>query len=272
MGRRCSKRVWAYFCGCQEYLKIDYAELDAADLISSESVRETVHAARKCLREDQFKECLEKLAEAITQSRFDLFPTGLHVVAGHADADTALTLSAYGVDPGRYIALQRLLPKTASIFEFNPHWEKRKYGHEANWTRPNAEFAYEETVNLLTRLQQANPYPTPYLYDDAFKDVLIVKKDAPKVRVLRWSFPDGWQVSNEEPRFAAGDRIECRASGSMLDVSQIADPEQCTGDPEDSLRVVAMDVQYCDKLKDEGMPQTIVFDRDDVEITGEPWD
>lgn len=257
---------------CTEYLKVDYGELDAADLIHSQMVRDKLLLARKCLREGQFKDCLETLAQVIDQSSLEVLPIGIHVPAGYADAETALTLSAYGIDPGRYLALQRLLPKCATFFGAGPcRWEKREYGHEANWKQPNAEFAYAETVNLLTRLQGATPYPTPYRYEDVFKDVLIIKKDAPNVTVLRWSWPDGWVVSDEQPRFTVGDRIECRAFGSFMDVPKIPDPEQCTRDPEDSLQVVAKDVQHCDKLKDEGMPPSIVFAREDVEITAEPW-
>ncbi len=257
---------------CETYLKIDYAELDAADLINSPAVRNSVLDARNHLRGGRFKECLEKLAEAIDQASSHLFPIGIHVSAGYANAETALTLAAYGVDPGRYIALQRLLPRKSSLFGSHLSWDARQYGHEANWKRANGEFAYSETVNLLTRLQEAKPYPTPYLYTDVYKDVLIVKKDAPSVIVLRWSFPDEWQVTDEQPQFSAGDRIECRAVGSMLEAPNIPDPEQSTRPPEESLQVLAKDIQNCGKLKDEGVFAVIIFQREDVEITKEPFD
>ena len=112
-------------------------------------------------------------------------------------------------------------------------------------------------------------YPTPYRYEDVFKDVLIVKKDAPEMTILRWSL-DGWYESNEYPQaFAAGDRIECRARGTEGGVS---DPELCSGDPETSRFIVAVDA-VCDKVKeDAGMHPTLIFEREDVELTGEPWD
>lgn len=257
---------------CEEYLTVNYGALDAAELIRSERVRGIVRLARKLLESGHCQQCFETLAKALDSAPLELFPIGVHVPVGHADADTALALSAYGIDPGRYLALQRLMPRNGTLFAFEPYWEKRKYGHKGNWTQENAEFAYEETVNLLTRLQQANPYPTPYLYGDLFKDVLIVKKDKPKVKVLRWSFPDGWVLTNEQPQFVAGDRIECRAGGSMVDLCETPDPENANVDPEDSLQVVAKDVQHRNELTGDGMPPTLVFERSDVEITGELWD
>jgi hypothetical protein len=162
---------------CTTYLKVDYAELDAAELISAAPVREIVLSARQYLHDGHFKECLEKLAQGLGKSRYHI-AIGLPSFGGEANAETALALSGYGVDPGRYIALQRLLPQNARVQDFlgfQPRWDKRQYGHEANWTQENAEFAYQETVNLLTRMQQANPYPSPAPFYDVFRDVLVVK-------------------------------------------------------------------------------------------------
>jgi hypothetical protein len=252
---------------CKEYLSLDYAELDAVDLIQSESIRDVVLLARKHLQEDKFRECFEKLAEAISKSSLELFPNGLLVVVGHADAETALTVSAYGIDPGRFLALQRLLPFCGFI-EPEPRWTKRQYGHEGNWNRPNAEFAYEETINLLTRLQVATPYPTPSLYEHLFRDIVVVKSDSPEVAMLEFSF-DGWiEVEFGAPKFATGDRIECKAKGSHTGV--IPDPDECSGDPDHSEFVVAMDAHHAKLSKTNGLYPTLVFKRADVEIDKEP--
>lgn len=208
---------------CEEYLKVDYAGLDAVSLLQSESIRDVIQIARARLEQDQFKECFEKLAEAIATSSLDLFPVGVHVVVGEADAETALTVSAYGVDPGRFLALQRLLP-VYGFLDAEPHWNKRQYGHEGNWNRPNAEFAYEETINLLMRLQVATPYPTPSLYENVFGDVVVVKTACPDVALLRWGF-DGWsEVEFGAQQFEVGDRIRCRARGTNS--VPVSDPEE----------------------------------------------
>jgi hypothetical protein len=255
---------------CRTYLKIEYAELDAADLIHAQSVRDLILAARSQLRAGRFKDCLEALSASISQASLDLLPIGVHISAGYPDAEVALGLSGYGVDSGRYLVLQRLLPTNSLFFGDGPRWEKRKYGHEANWTQANAEFAYEETINLLTRLQEANPYPTVYLYSDVYKDVLVVKKDDPNVVVLRWSHPEGWQETDEQPQFKIGDRVECQAFGSIVESPDIPDPEQCSFPPEGFRRIVAKDALNYDRLKNEGLPPTVIFDGDDVEITAEP--
>lgn len=255
---------------CKEYLNVDYAALDAVDLISSSSIRDIMRSARDCLNQDKFKECLEKLAEAISTSGLELFPSGLHVVTGQADAQTALTVSAYGIDPGRFIALQRLLPSYDWLLMREHYWTKRLYGHEGNWNRPNAEFAYEETVNLLTRLQGATPYPTPSLYENVFRDVLVVKVDSPVVILMDWTADDGWIESEftAPPQFVAGDRVKCRARGTLS--VPIDDPEQCAGDPEHSPFVVALDAEHPRLVKGErSVPPTLIFKREDIDIDKE---
>jgi len=253
---------------CQRYLTLDYAELDAADLIRAESIRNLIHLSRSCMRQGHFRDCLEHLAEAISKASVELFPIGVHVNVGDADADTALALSGYGVDPARFIVLQRLLPTYTNLWLLGiddaPQWKKTRYGHKANWTKRNAEFAYEETINLLTRLQEANPYPTPYLYDDVFRNVLVVKRNSPDVTVMRWSL-DGWYNPQDyrPPMFAVGERIECRARGTN---GVVLDPADCDEDPETCKLVVAMDA-VCDKYPAvDGMHPTLIFQREDVEI------
>jgi hypothetical protein len=241
---------------CKEYLSVDYAGLDAVDLIQAGSIRNIVLLARKHLQEDKFRECFEKLAEAISNSSLELFPVGVHVAVGQADAEMALTVSAYGIDPGRFLALQRLLP-FCGFFMPEPHWDKRQYGHEGNWNRPNAEFAYEETINLLTRLQGATPYPTPALYEHVFKDVLVVKRDSPEIAMLEFGL-DGWsEIEFGAPQFATGDRIVCRAKGSYF--APVLDPDQCSGDPEHSEFVLAMDAHHPKLSEKDGMFPTLVF-------------
>lgn len=252
---------------CKEYLNVDYAALDAVDLISVASIRDIVRSARDYLNQNKFKECLEKLAEAISSSGLELFPNGLHIVTGQADAETALTVSAYGIDPGRFIALQRLLPSYDWLLLREPHWTKRQYGHEGNWNRPNAEFAYEETVNLLTRLQSATPYPTPSLYENVFRDVLVVKVDSPEVTVMEWSPDNGWVEPElmRPPKFTAGDRIKCHARGAFV---VPVDPEQCNDKPEHSPLVVALDAEH-PSLGASSMPPTLIFKHEDIEIEKE---
>lgn len=252
---------------CQKYLGIDYAGIDAVDLIHSDFIRKIIRLAHERLQDDKFRECFEKLAEAIAESSLQLFPSGVRVVVGQADAETALTVSAYGVDPGRFLALQRLLPSYA-FFYAEPHWTKRQYGHEGNWNRPNAEFAYEETVNLLTRLQGATPYPTPFLFEHVFGDVLVVKTNSPEITMLEWGF-DGWaEIEFGAPEFFIGDRITCRARGTNS--MPIEDPEQCTGNPDRSVFVVAVDPKHPRiNGREPGIPPALVFKRDDVEIDKE---
>ncbi len=251
---------------CKEYLSVDYAGLDTVDLIHATAIREIVMLAHKHLQEDKFRECFENLSEAIERSSLELFPAGVHVVVGQANAETALTVSAYGVDPGRFLALQRLLPFRGFLLP-EPQWNKRQYGHEGNWNRPNAEFAYEETINLLTRLQVATPYPTPFLYEHVFKDVLVVKLDAPEIIMLRWGF-DGWsEVEFGSPQFQRGDRIGCRARGA--NAIPVSDPEECSSDPETSEFVVAVDAHNPKLSEGDGMPPTLIFKREDVEIEKE---
>jgi hypothetical protein len=260
---------------CKTYLKADYAGLDAADLVGVLEIREILLEARLCLRREQFKACLEKLAEAITASSLVLIPIGVHVPVGHADADTAVALSAYGIDPGRYLSLQRLLPSNSKLFSaslFEAVWRKREYGHQANWTRENAEFAYEETINVLTRLQQAKPYPTPYRFNDVFKDVITIKSDAPTVMVMQWALGE-WLPAADSPKFGAGDRIECRAAGLWSDgfpsSEQVEDSDQ---DPDNAPKVMATRLHRCDRLKSDLSSFCIIFDRNDVDLTQEPWD
>jgi hypothetical protein len=253
---------------CHKYLTLNYAELDASDLIRAVSIRELVRLSHSHLRQGQFKECLEILASAIAKSGSELFPRGVHVTVGHADADTALELSGYGVDPARFIVLQRLLPFCTDFPVFKdenkPQWKKTQYGHKANWTKQNAEFAYDETINLLTRLQHANPYPTPYLYEDVFESELVVTRDSPEVTVMSRSL-DEWYVREEYGlSFAAGERIRCRARGAAS--TNITDPAECTEDPENSRFVVAMNPASDKIIATDGVPLTLVFRREDVEI------
>lgn len=87
------------------------------------------------------------------------------------------------------------------------------------------------------------------LYEDVFRDVLIVKKEAPEVRILTWDFGEGWSVSQEEVKFSVGDRITCRAFGSILALSEINDPDKGREfAPEGAPRILAKDIQNCAKL------------------------
>ena len=141
-------------------------------------------------------------------------------------------------------------------------WKKVHYGHRANWTQRNAEFAYAETINLLTRLQEANPYPTPYCHEDVFKYVLVVKRDSSEITIMHWDI-DGWSLREDhEFSFAAGDRIECRARGSHFLPS---DPSECDDDPETSRFVVARD-PVSEKLGEDRIFTALIFAREDVEI------
>ena len=215
----------------KQILGIALLEIDSANLIADAKVQGWIAKAREKKERGFFKEALEMLARALYRSNL-LFPSGVEIVPGNPDAQQALVLSGYGIDPSAYIVLQQLLP---SVGVERLVWNLHKTGHEMNWTEENVSFAAEAIVSLVVTLQNARPRPQPLKFEDVYVDVLTIKTPSPDVRKISQLFASEESLVHDSgvalSSFVIGDTIRGHVSvcydesGEVLD-QQAWDPSE----------------------------------------------
>lgn len=163
---------------CKLVFSIPLTEIDLIHLIRDTHVVALLQGAQREQKHGRFKEALEEIAQALNAAR-NIFPLGLVVVPGNPDSQLALLLSGYGVDPASFIVMQQLLPKFDFLGKLS--WNRNDTGHLGNWNDENIRFCFETVVDLILRLQGAQPRPQPKKFYDIFREVLTVKVEYPTI-------------------------------------------------------------------------------------------
>jgi hypothetical protein len=251
----------------KQVLGVALFEIDTASLIADAKVQGWIAKAREKKESGSFKEALEMLARALYRSNL-LFPSGVEIVPGNPDAQQALILSGYGVDPSAYIVLQQLLP---SVNGHEIVWNLHTTGHEMNWTEENVTFAIEAVVVLIIALQHARPRPQPLKFEDVYMDVLTIKTSSPDVRkVLPYSSSEDLVFRTKGlplTDLAVGDKIRGNVSVCFDESGEVLDQNSWNPENAEWLRV---DGAFSDKFDFRGFfGEPLVVKRAHVDISYE---
>lgn len=158
-----------------KYLGVSIGELDLSSLIADTSARSLYTEARDYFRQGLYKEALETIAlalrDAVAATRL-----ALTIVPGESDSQTALELTAYGVDPGAFQRMQEFLPKE-SFLEKGWQWNTRDKGHPGNWREDTVSFCLKTFVDMVRKIQFAAYQPSAIDISFLFDDVVTAKRD-----------------------------------------------------------------------------------------------
>lgn len=193
---------------------IALASVDIIYLIEDGPTRIHLLNAKVYHSRGQFQEALESISMAMNRASRCLFP--MNVVVGDESTKSALLLSGYGINPVCFLTLQKLLPSRLPGSLKSPAqswWNRRRFGHEANWTLENARFAIETSSEVILKLQCAHPVAEVRDYRYCFHDVVTITSDSPTV------FADDMEDESKEPEpvdasgmFSRGNSVICWAS------------------------------------------------------------
>lgn len=193
---------------CKDCCDIALLDVDVSHLIEDESVRIHLQNAKGLQSSGQFREALESLSMAMNRASRRLFP--MHIIVGNEDTEDALMLSGYGINPASFLALQKLLPgRSPRVFL----WNRRRFGHEGNWTFENVQFAIETCSEVILKLQHARPIAEIEEHRYCFHDVVTVIADQPTVHAD--DFDEGGFILTSIDAtgvFSRGNKIYCWAS------------------------------------------------------------
>ncbi len=143
---------------CSDYLGVSLSALDLSMLISDSNARRLYTEAADLSRTGHYREDLEQLARALRLA-IDASPLPFSLSPGEPDPQTALQLTAHGVDPGAFTRMQEFLPRVY-FADDEIKWDTRSRGHEANWRERNVAFCLATCVDLIRKIQYADYQPT----------------------------------------------------------------------------------------------------------------
>ena len=158
-----------------KYLGVSIGELDLSSLIADAGARSLYTEARDYFRQRLYKEALEKIAQALRDA-VAATRLALTIVPGESDSQTALELTAYGVDPGAFLRMQEFLPKE-SFLEAGWQWNTRDKGHPGNWRDDTVSFCLTTFVDIVRKIQFATYQPSAINFSFLFDDVLTARHD-----------------------------------------------------------------------------------------------
>lgn len=189
-------------------LDVSLLTIDRTMSIVDVDIREHFESSRRLIESAQYKEALEEvawgLARAFWLSDFTV---------GKSSSEDALLLAGYGVDPGRFLAMQQILPLTYLTAE-EPEWDLRKFGHSGNWTKETSEFCLRVALDVVSKFQNAIQEPHASEFYDHFEDVIELIVESPEVfcTTAHYFSPNPANEKQIEG-FQRGDRVTGRATG-----------------------------------------------------------
>ena len=160
---------------CEQYLGMPIRELDTSQLIADATARSLYLEAQQFARDRRYREALEKTAQALYEA-VAVTPLAFRIVPGEADSQTALELTAYGVDPGAFIRMQEFLPRK-SFLTNEWDWNTRENGHPGNWREDTISFCFDTFVDVVRKIQFAAYQPSAIQFSFLFDDVVTAKHD-----------------------------------------------------------------------------------------------
>ena len=182
---RVAERTYEYISvWCEKYLSISIDDLDESALISNADVKILVNKAKEKLNQGDYKGVLEEVAFAM-QTLFDSNKALRNLVVGHARAEDAIKLSAFGVHSNDFLALQEFLPsliyRPGGAGRLFIKWSQGKFGHPANWTQSTAEFSLRTFVNVTLRIQDAEWIPGAIDFSFVYEHRITAKVDGVEI-------------------------------------------------------------------------------------------
>jgi hypothetical protein len=162
---------------CQAYLKMSINDADLKELLADPEVKALYQAAEDARRRAFYQTALETIGHALYRV-LRHFRAIEWPVVGHKSTEDALMLSAFGVRPSEFLALQSLLPRVAldlSTRAVKVEWQKRETGHPGNWTDENVRFCLATLLDLALKVQHAPAVPRALLFAWVFDDVITPK-------------------------------------------------------------------------------------------------
>jgi hypothetical protein len=183
---------------CHTYLALDFETISLKTLIRDDAVRGHVALAEDCIEKGEIRKALETLALAM-----------YYLVEHKVQIDTGFPSTAFsdewkqsmehyhhhtvyllqnGVDP--YLYFQRFKPLTPRVMLNDDrsactfHWE-RPYGHEANWTKANAQFCFDFCVETALKMQKdLSDVDRLIPYDEVYEDVIEALEDGVEITIF----------------------------------------------------------------------------------------
>lgn len=172
---------------CRKYLGTDLEAIDQDVLLENKAVRDLYREARTLRAKGAYRECLEALGQA-AYLVLDAFSGIRFPILGEANVNHALMLSAYGVRPSDFLALQRYLPSVREDSKTRIlmiKWSTRKTGHPGNWTDQSCGFCLETFLDIALKIQHAPWHPEPVDFLSVFDDVIRAKVDGVELYRLK---------------------------------------------------------------------------------------
>ena len=188
-------------------LNVSLLKVDSLSLVVDDNVRGWFSSAREQIASCAYKDALESIAWGLANA-FSMLPLSV----GRPSSDEALVISGRGVDPGPFLAMQRLLPITHLSSE-EPRWTLREFGHPANWTQENAQFCWDVAVDTVSKLQRSIAQPEATDFYDVYEDVVSVEVDNPEAYVGETFLFSNHPGNERKVELKRDDRITGRATG-----------------------------------------------------------
>jgi len=197
-------------------------QITKVSAVNDPAVRDCFESAQRSIVATDFKESLERTADALV-----IALSWTTITVGKPSPEDALLLAGRGVDPSSFLSMQRILPLLHATYE-EPEWDLRKFGHPFNWTLESAEFCFRTAVDLVIKLQNAPSLPEAVDFYDFYEDMLTVTVEEPEVfqASTHW-FCHDIAAEKRVAAFRRGDVIAGKATGrfdrSSLDPTSISD-------------------------------------------------
>ena|ERR1700722_6134810 len=164
---------------CRETLGKNLTDLDEIELLENADVQTHLLNAKRLRDADQFQFALAEVGKALhfaLLTRIDLW----EIRVGHAKAEDALKLTAFGIPANDFLRLQEFLPRisqAAPDAPFEAAWKQSRYGHPANWRIDVVDFCIDTCLEVALGIQGASPVPDAIEFDFVYRYRVTAKKD-----------------------------------------------------------------------------------------------
>jgi hypothetical protein len=182
-------KTWAWVDQwCETYLRLGIDDVNLERLLSDPDVKRLYESAKQLRHAGRYKEALEEVGKALYFVLWD-FTGNAFPAVGIRNTDDAMALSAFGVPPSDFLALQEFLPHvtvqlpTRALYA---RWNERETGHAGNWTDDNVRFCLDTFLDLALKIQHAPPTPRALPYAVVFDDVITPKGESADLFVFEF--------------------------------------------------------------------------------------
>jgi hypothetical protein len=162
---------------CEKFFDKPLNEFNESDLIIDEKIKALFDSAQKSYEEGNYKDVFEKLAVG----EFILFKrtTNLRGLSVNtANANDAIKLSAYGVNPNEYLQFQEFMPTiSANEKKFEIEWKQEEHGHPGNWREDTTEFCLRAFLSIVISIQDIEWIPGSVHFSEVYEYEITALKE-----------------------------------------------------------------------------------------------